>query len=55
MEVGPKNVVQIIIDNAIVCKATSMLIESEFPSIYWIPCVVHTLNIALKNVCNKKY
>jgi len=34
MEVGPNNVVQIINDNAIICKAIDMLIELEFPSIY---------------------
>jgi len=45
MEVG--NVVQIITD--IVCKATSMLIELEFPSIYWTTCVVHTLLSYLDN------
>jgi len=30
MEVGPIIVVQIITDNAIICKATGMLIELEF-------------------------
>jgi len=54
MEVGPNNVVQIITDNAVVCKAASMLIELEFPSIYWTPCVVHTLNLTLKNICAVK-
>jgi len=54
MEVGPDNVVQIITDNAVVCKVTSMLIELEFPSIYWTPCIVHTLNLALKNICAAK-
>jgi len=54
MEVGHNNVEQIITDNAIVCKAASMLIESEFPSIYWTPCVVHTLNLALKSICAAK-
>jgi len=43
MEVGPDNVVQIITNNAAICKAAGMLIELEFPSIYWTPCVVvHT-------------
>jgi len=54
MEVRPNNVVQIITDNAVVCKAAGMLIELEFPSIYWTPCIVHTLNLALKNVCAAK-
>ena len=54
VEVGSNNVVQIITDNATVCKAAGMLIELEFPSIYWTPCVVHTLNLALKNICATK-
>jgi len=54
IEVGPDNVVQIITDNAAVCKAAGMLIELEFPSIYWTPCVLHTLNLALKNICAAK-
>jgi len=54
MEVGPNNVVQIITDNAAVCKFAGMLIELEFPSIYWTSCVVQTLNLALKNICATK-
>ena len=54
MEVGHSNVVQIVTDNAAVCKATGLIIEVEFPSIYWTPCVVHTLNLALKNICAAK-
>jgi len=54
MEVEPNNVVQIITDNAIVCKVAGILIELEFPSIYWTHCVVHTLNLALKNICATK-
>jgi len=50
MEIRPNNVVQIIIENAVVCKAMDMLIELECPSIYWTPCVLHTLNLALKNI-----
>jgi len=55
MKVGLRNVVQIVTINAFVCKVAGMLIELEFLSIYWTPCVVHTLNLALKNICNKKY
>ncbi|KAL5134361.1 hypothetical protein HKD37_03G007538 [Glycine soja] len=50
MEVGHSNVVQIVMDNAVVCKVAGLIIEVEFPSIYWTPCVVHTLNLALKNM-----
>ena len=45
-EVGSQNVVQIITDNAPVCKAAGLLIEAEFQHIFWTPCVVHTLNLA---------
>jgi len=51
IEVGPKNVVQIITDNETICKEAGLLIELEFPSIYWTLCVVDTLNLALKNIC----
>ncbi|KAL6960515.1 hypothetical protein U1Q18_052485 [Sarracenia purpurea var. burkii] len=50
-EVGPQNVVQVITDNAPNCKAAGQLIEAQFPYILWTPCVVHTLNLALKNIC----
>ncbi|CAI9297917.1 unnamed protein product [Lactuca saligna] len=49
-EIGHENVVQIITDNAANCKAAGEIIESQFPHIYWTPCVVHTLNLALKNI-----
>ncbi|KAH1205718.1 hypothetical protein GmHk_16G046360 [Glycine max] len=53
-EVGPQNVVQVIIDNALVCKAAGLLIEAEFPHIFWTPSVVHTLNLGVKNICAAK-
>ncbi|KAL1204457.1 hypothetical protein V5N11_004043 [Cardamine amara subsp. amara] len=53
-EVGHQNVVQIITDNAANCKAAGDIIEGEYPHIYWTPCVVHTLNLALKNICAAK-
>lgn len=31
-----------------------MLVEQAYPSVFWTPCVVHTLNIALKNICIAK-
>ncbi|XP_057250650.1 uncharacterized protein LOC130591372 [Beta vulgaris subsp. vulgaris] len=47
----PMNVVQVITDNASNCKGAGELIEIKYPWIYWTPCVVHTLNLALKNIC----
>ncbi|GFS32012.1 hypothetical protein Acr_00g0020400 [Actinidia rufa] len=54
IEVGPKNVVQIITDNAPNCKAAGQISETQYPNIFWTPCVVHTLNLALKNICAAK-
>ncbi|PWA84533.1 hypothetical protein CTI12_AA157980 [Artemisia annua] len=50
-EIGDQNVVQIITDNAANCKGAGEIIEGLYPHIYWTPCVVHTLNLALKNIC----
>ncbi|KAK4383043.1 hypothetical protein Sango_2815000 [Sesamum angolense] len=54
VEVGVANVVQIITDNAPVCKAAGLLVEQTYPHVFWTPCVVHTLNLALKNICAAK-
>ena len=53
-EVGHQHVAQIITDNASVMKATGSIVETEYPHIFWSPCVVHTLNLALKNICAPK-
>ncbi|KAF8402116.1 hypothetical protein HHK36_013068 [Tetracentron sinense] len=50
-EVGHENVVQFITNNAVVCRAVGLRVEAKHPSIFWTPCVVHTLNLALKNIC----
>ena len=53
-EIGYEKVVQVIIDNANVMKFVGALIEGEFPKIFWTPCLVHTLNLVLKNICAAK-
>ncbi|GJN07687.1 hypothetical protein PR202_ga25535 [Eleusine coracana subsp. coracana] len=53
-EVGRHNVVQIITDNAANCKGAGLIIESEYDNIFWTPCVVHTLNLALNSICEPK-
>ena len=52
-EIGHEKVVQVIIDNASVMKFARVLI-GEYPKIFWTPCVVHTLNPVLKNICATK-
>ena len=53
-EIGHEIVVQVITDNANVMKSAGALIEGEYPKIFWTPYVVHTLNLALKNICAAK-
>ena len=50
-EIGPQKVVQVITDNAAACKAAGHIVEAKFRHIFWTPCVVHTLNLALKKIC----
>ncbi|KAH0450066.1 hypothetical protein IEQ34_020758 [Dendrobium chrysotoxum] len=45
---------EVITDNASVCRAAGLLVEQTYPHIFWTPCVVHTLNLALKNICATK-
>ncbi|PWA76683.1 hypothetical protein CTI12_AA231570 [Artemisia annua] len=35
-------------------KLLGRIIEGLYPKIYWTPCVVHTLSLALKNICAAK-
>jgi hypothetical protein len=53
-EVARHNVVQVITDNAANCKGAGLLIEAEYDNIFWTPCVVHTLNLTLKSICEPK-
>eukprot|EP01018_Ginkgo_biloba_P001369 Gb_37386 [translate_table: standard] len=50
--VGPSNVVQVITNNARVCKAIELLVEARYEHISWTPCVVHSLNLILKKIGN---
>ena len=50
-EIGPQKVVQDITDKVVACKAVGHIMKAKFRHIFWTPCVVHTLNLALKNIC----
>ena len=50
-QVGEINVVQIVTDNASNYKGVGMIIEGQFPHVFWTPCVVHCLNLVLKSIC----
>jgi hypothetical protein len=51
-DVGVDSCVQIITDNAPVCKAAGIIVEAKYPQIFWTPCIVHSLNLALKSIAS---
>ena len=48
--VGPDNVVQVVTDNAKICRAVGIIIESRYDHIFWTPCTVHSLNLVMKSI-----
>ena len=48
--VGAKNVVQVITDNATVCRAAGLIVEGKYKHIVWTPCAVHSLNLMLSKM-----
>jgi len=52
-EVGPRNVVQVVIDNAKNCRAAGLLVEERYSHIFWTPYAVHSLNLMLKKIGKK--
>jgi hypothetical protein len=52
IDVGVDSCVQIITDNAPVCKAGGMVVEAKYPQIFWTPYIVHSLNFALKSIAS---
>ena len=53
-DLGEANVVQIVTDNASNYKAAGLTIEAKYPHVFWTPCVVHSLNLALKSICEPR-
>jgi hypothetical protein len=43
-------VVQVITDNAPVCKVAGLIVESRYDHIFWTPCIVHNLNLILEEI-----
>ena len=48
--VGSKNVVQVITDNAKNCRGVGTLVESQYNHIFWTPCAVHSLKLAMQQI-----
>ena len=48
--VGAQNVVQVITDNAQVCRVAGLIVEGQYDHIFWTPCVIHSLNLMLAKI-----
>ena len=53
--VGPNNVVQVTTDNTAVNPAAWKLISSKYPHIFFQGCMVHALNLMLKDFVKQKW
>lgn len=49
-EVGPSNVVHVVTDATLVCRAAGLMIQSQYKHIFWTPCCVHAFNNLLKDI-----
>ncbi|CAF2043845.1 unnamed protein product, partial [Brassica napus] len=49
-EVGEKNVVQMITDNASNYVKAGKLLEAKRPNLYWTPCAAHCLDLMLEDI-----
>ncbi|CAN7030175.1 unnamed protein product [Brassica rapa subsp. trilocularis] len=49
-EVGEKNVVQVITDNASNYVKAGKLLEAKRPNLYWTPCAAHCLDLMLEDI-----
>ncbi|KAK2654063.1 hypothetical protein Ddye_013919 [Dipteronia dyeriana] len=49
-EVGLKNVVQVVTDNASNNMVVAKMLKVKMPSIFWSSCATHTINLMLEGI-----
>eukprot|EP00253_Pinus_taeda_P003827 PITA_03827 len=49
-EVGPSNVVQVIMDNAANYVAAGKMLMERYPNLFWTPCAAHCIDLMLKDI-----
>jgi hypothetical protein len=49
-EIGEKNVVQVVTDNASPNWAAAALLKAKRPSIFWTGCAAHTIDLMLEDI-----
>ena len=52
-QVGPNRVMQVITDNAPICKASGLIIEGRYDHIFWTTYILHNLKLILEEIDNK--
>ena len=48
-EIGEKNVLQVVMDNAANCRAVGRILEHHYPRLYASGCNTHSLNLVLQD------
>ena len=46
-EIGEKNVLQVVMDNAANCRSAGRILEHQYPRLYASGCNTHSLNLVL--------
>ncbi|GBG67972.1 hypothetical protein CBR_g1091 [Chara braunii] len=49
-QVGPQKVVGVLMDNARVCKLAGRMVQEEWPHIFPVPCLGHSLDLSLQQI-----
>ena len=49
-QMGARNVVQVITDNAKNCRVAGLFVEERYQHIFWTPCAVHSFNLMLQKI-----
>jgi hypothetical protein len=53
-EIGPSNIIEVIIDDASNFKEKREIIEDKYPNTFWSGCLVHTMNLLMHDVIKMK-
>jgi hypothetical protein len=49
-KVGSKNVVQVVTDNATICKSVAQIVEDRYPHITYSGCIAHGIHLVLEDI-----
>ncbi|KAL3580941.1 hypothetical protein D5086_018776 [Populus alba] len=55
MEVGPTNVLQIVLHLGDACKSSESYVLSKFPNIFWSPCTSHSVFMLMEGIAEVEW